>query len=661
MKKSELTEIIREVIKETIRKVDGKYVVQKPSKSKYIQKYQSPTLVNDIRMYYGYISNALILQDAQLNTHSSAFGNGIRHGGGYGHVYYKAACMLTNLQQVLGDDLFLAAMQNYVQNWRVAHPYPEDFRNSIISFTKTDLNWFFDQWLETTNTIDYAVQGVNPILGKANHYSIALKRKGKMQMPLDIYIVHQNDSVSKLHIPNTNFIKNTNAQILPKWFTVGELNKKYEFEYQTNLGIKNVIIDTTLQLADINYLNNYWRLPVQYKLNTMLNHFPVRDKYIVYFRPDIFYNSFDGIQYGVNFKADYLRLLHKIEGTVWMNSGMFHQKNHETNWLNGYQPFAFKFSYSSVLPSFGKGYSVLAQQNFVNGVYHNFSALQKKQNKWEFVLGLKMIYISRNTFLDYQLIPDLWNARKWNNTLWLQASYPYKLWGINGGFNYIARSSILSDYNFSYIEFNNINSFKWDKSLWKIRFFSRLGKGSNWAPESMLLTWGANAEEMLENKWTRTQGAVQKQWVNPSLNLGFVHLGGGLNARAFIAYVNPVQKSDGNFHNLYALHSGSAINIEADFTDYLGINSKTFQKYFTFNSYAFGDFAFYNADNLYLPNSVLADAGLGLSCTIKKWGALQTVKPTTLRADFPFWVNKVPYFQDNHVNFRFLLGIEKTF
>lgn len=645
----------------SLNKIDGKYILENPSPNNYVEKYKTPTLVNDMRMFYGYISSVLNYNDAQLNTHSSAFGNGIRHGGGYGHVYYKAACMLTNLQLVLGDDLFLAAMQNYVQQWRVAHPYPEDFRKSIISFTKVDLNWFFDQWLETTNTIDYAVQSVNPIPNKKNHYSINLIRKGKMQMPLDVYVVHNNDSVSLLHIPNTNFIKNTEAQILPKWYTVGELSPKYTFEYQTPLGIKNVIIDTTLQLADVNYLNNSWRLPVEYKLNSMLNHFPVRDKYIVWMRPDIFYNSFDGMQFGVNFKADYLRLLHKIEGNVWMNSGLFQQKNYSSSWLNGYQAFAFKFSYATQTPWLGKGYSISANQNFLNGVYHNFSAIHKKLNKWEFSLGLKMIYIPRESYLNYQLIPDFWNTKKWNNTLLLQASYPYNFAGIKGGLTYTLRSSILSDYDFSYIELNSVNSFKWEKSVWKLRLFSRIGKGSNWAPESMLLTWGANAEEMLDNKWTRAQGAVQKQWINPSLYPGFIHLGGGLNARAFVAYVNPVEKSDGNIHNLYALHSGSAINIEADFTQYLGINPTVTQKYIYWNTYAFGDFAFYNKDNLYVPNSMLADAGLGLSCTVKKWGPLQTVRPTTIRADFPIWVNKVPIFQENHIGFRFLLGIEKAF
>ena len=34
----------------------------------------------------------------------------------------------------------------------------EDFRNSIIQYTKVDLNWFFDQWLESQKRIDYSVK-----------------------------------------------------------------------------------------------------------------------------------------------------------------------------------------------------------------------------------------------------------------------------------------------------------------------------------------------------------------------------------------------------------------------------------------------------------------------------------------------------------------------
>ncbi len=66
--------------------------------------------------------------------------------------------MLYNLQYVLGDELFLNAMKHYFATWKIAHPYNEDFRDAIIQYTKVDLNWFFDQWLDTQKRIDFSVK-----------------------------------------------------------------------------------------------------------------------------------------------------------------------------------------------------------------------------------------------------------------------------------------------------------------------------------------------------------------------------------------------------------------------------------------------------------------------------------------------------------------------
>ncbi|MBK8499421.1 MAG: hypothetical protein IPL52_11560 [Flavobacteriales bacterium] len=73
-----------------------------------------------------------------INTHSDEFGYLATKGyGGYGHVYGKTATMLYNLQYVLGDSLFPAAMRDYFDRWKICHPYPEDFRQSIIDFTRS--------------------------------------------------------------------------------------------------------------------------------------------------------------------------------------------------------------------------------------------------------------------------------------------------------------------------------------------------------------------------------------------------------------------------------------------------------------------------------------------------------------------------------------------
>ena len=122
--------------------------------SEYISVY---TLSIDRRVYFSYIYDATKSNDPVISTHSHGFNGALSHGGGYRHVYYKTAAMLYNLQYVLGDDLFLEAMQYYFETWKIAHPYNEDFRNAIIQYTKVDLNWFFDQWLGTEKRIDYSV------------------------------------------------------------------------------------------------------------------------------------------------------------------------------------------------------------------------------------------------------------------------------------------------------------------------------------------------------------------------------------------------------------------------------------------------------------------------------------------------------------------------
>ncbi len=186
--------------------IDGKIMVADTiaKKNWYLRKFSEPMNARDRQIYIGYLRDAMQFEDEPLNTHSDAFNGALNHGGGYGHVYFKTAAMLYNLQYVLGDSLFLAAMKHYVAQWKFAHPYPEDFRNSVTQFTHIDLNWFFDEWIETTKNIDYKVGTVKKGQFK-DQYIIRLKRKGRMQMPIDLRVISKKDSVYDYYIPNTWF------------------------------------------------------------------------------------------------------------------------------------------------------------------------------------------------------------------------------------------------------------------------------------------------------------------------------------------------------------------------------------------------------------------------------------------------------------------------
>ncbi|MGB4930432.1 MAG: M1 family metallopeptidase, partial [Chitinophagales bacterium] len=199
------------------QKIDGKYRVDFPEENKYKAKYQDADEIMMSEVYLAYLADAARNADMPLNTHSDMFNSALAHGGGYRHVYFKTATMLYNLQYVLGDELFLAAMKNYTTEWKLCHPYFEDFRNSIINYTNVDLNWFFDQWLETTKNIDYGIKQVNKA-GTTNIdgqtlqiYDITFNRKGQMQMPIDFIVILENGDTLKYYIPNTWFNKNEQA------------------------------------------------------------------------------------------------------------------------------------------------------------------------------------------------------------------------------------------------------------------------------------------------------------------------------------------------------------------------------------------------------------------------------------------------------------------
>src|SRR5690606_14844310 len=135
-----------------LEKVDGPDLVTVPKKRKLfpLKEKPEPQKAREVRDFSGYVHEALKGQELPLMPHSNEFRDALRHVGGYAMVYYKPAVMLYHLQYVLGDSLFLETMRAFVNQWKFAHPYLEDFRESVTRFTGQNLNWFFDQWLVST-------------------------------------------------------------------------------------------------------------------------------------------------------------------------------------------------------------------------------------------------------------------------------------------------------------------------------------------------------------------------------------------------------------------------------------------------------------------------------------------------------------------------------
>ena len=352
-------------------KIDGDYLVEDKPTDKYKIRFDKPTLAIDSRVYYAYIKDATKFNDPVISTHSDGFNGALRHGGGYRHVYYKTAAMLYNLQYVLGDDLFLNAMKHYFATWKIAHPYNEDFRDAIIQYTKVDLNWFFDQWLDTQKRIDFSV--------KSKGNTVTFERKSRMQMPIDFMVIANDGKTYDYHIPNHWFVKKTDATVLPKWHAWDLLQPTYSTEIDVPSGIKEVIIDPTNRLADAYMPDNSSKCNTSFKFNDNLWKYPDWKNYEIKYQPNIWWNSTDGIKLGMNLKSGYMNHHHLFDATAWINSGI--QQDQTTENYSDYDKLSYRIKYNTNLDNISLNSRINLKSSYIAGLLSNKLSLIKSDSK----------------------------------------------------------------------------------------------------------------------------------------------------------------------------------------------------------------------------------------------------------------------------------------
>ena len=657
--------------------LDGPNVVEEPTKNWYLKMFDEPINVRESKVYYGYLRDATINQDPQLNTHSDGFHGALGHGGGYGHVYYKTAAMLYNLEYTLGDTLFLNAMKYYFNKWSFAHPYPEDFRQSIIEFTKVDLNWFFDQWLETTKNIDYKITSITNSDSEDNSYNITFKRKGSMQMPLDFRVTDKAGNNYDYHIPNTFFEKKTDASVLPRWIGWDKLNKEYtatvtlpKTEDKKVGNIDNVVIDHTDRLADINQFNNRLKGNVDWKFDSHTYRYPDRKKYTVFYRPDIWWNAYDGLKVGGHLRGNYMNRKHIFDLLAGFNTRLLQANLPEQkakHYTNG--RFYYNFNYTTALDKFIPFSKVEIQSRFLDGLALNQIKLTKDfSNNIDVSIGFKSMIRPEKEGNQYLLYPNEWETQKWNNTVFLGVNHDFYFNKKRGVGNVKANiiTAVFSDYKDLRINLE----FKGKEKLGPLDISSRLyglfrpkNIGAN---ESSLYLAGANPEEMMENKYVRSSGFYPVNWIGDYGGAtDHAHYGGGLNLRGYAGYNNFIQNDKtSSYAYAYKGNSGASFNFEIGFDRMIKLkNIPKFLRNFDLDVYVFGDFGVMTyTDNLGIERAFkpMSDGGLGAAFTIKKFGPLQGIKPLVIRFDMPFYVSDAPSLEKNF-KYRWVIGINRAF
>jgi hypothetical protein len=303
---------------------------------------------------------------------------------------------------------------------------------------------------------------------------------------------------------------------------------------------------------------------------------------------------------------------------------------------------------------------------------------ESKNNEWS--ANLKYMQRTRfeylNPYGDFPMLASLSpNQNLWstgvNFSINLGYKHSYHYFTGKGDISTHLRTSMpWSDAQYGLISVNWLNKQNLGNKLeFRTRVYAAIGQGHNFPAESAVYVWGANPEDLQDNKFTRDFGSIPISDMNVATSSigGALGMGGGLNIRGMQGYMAPYSTAD-TILSFMRGNRGLSVNGELDFSRLFSFLPKI--SMLSGNIYLFADAGVMGIQS---PNrtdysGLLADAGLGMVFSVKNWNKLSSGKkqwfsgssPLNLRLDLPFFVNAVPQ-SEKYFQFRWLLGINRAF
>ena len=113
-----------------------------------------------------------------------------------GIVYSKTGIGFHYLKDYLGEELFDDCMQTYFDKWKFRHPKPKDIAEVFSLNSNKNLSWFFDDFINTTDKVDYSIKSIK----KIDETQYLIKLKNNRGIPGPTNIVHltkgKNDTLN---------------------------------------------------------------------------------------------------------------------------------------------------------------------------------------------------------------------------------------------------------------------------------------------------------------------------------------------------------------------------------------------------------------------------------------------------------------------------------
>jgi len=552
--------------------------------------------------------------------------------------YDKSAMILFMLEYTLGDSVFNKAMLDYFENWKFKHPSPEDFISSVEKSSGRELDWFFEQWMNTNRKLDYAVTDVDgewKTIDSENKYlcKIEFERKNKIFMPVDFDAILENGDTVKYQIPVDNFPKpEKNRKALPYWHFS---KKTYTTQIECNSEVENVIIDPSLRLMDINMLDNTSDcLPDQdFYFMKYASSKPPLNKYVWELWPTAFYNDIDKLKIGANLNGGYLDIDYKIDLWMW----------YKTAWGN----VDFDFSYRTPVDWLGKlthiylnAYTLDGRQGGQISVTHLLDKEWRQEPRYKIEAGF-----AHHKLFDERYLMNLWDKGDVNTFFvnWSMEDSYYRGWKPKNTLQVNFISSVFSQQH----DFSQI-SLEWQHKLWQsysdwemdFRLFAGFSEGNS--PIQYLFNLsGDNSWGEFQQSFYRSKGSLPYPWKRN----GQLYKQGGGNVRGY-SLLNPIGELYGS--NI------SAFNLDISIPNplsplYLPIIEDMYPVLFADVG------AIWEND---IPSIKSFKKSFGVSVV---WNSFYYIdyffNLEKVRVDFPIWLSHVPDSDDN-LEFRWLIRFD---
>jgi len=174
----------------------------------------------------------------------------------YSHqAYHKGQVLVQQLEYIIGRENLEKTFLEFYEKWKFRHPTPNDFKRVAEEVSGINLKWYFNLFINTTRTIDYAVSDVSDS-------AIRLLNKSNFAMPIDLLVEYEDGSRELFYIPlremrgekpaeNLALYKGVKRTVLEDWFWT-----KPEYTVRTDKKIRKATIDPSLRLADVDSGNN---------------------------------------------------------------------------------------------------------------------------------------------------------------------------------------------------------------------------------------------------------------------------------------------------------------------------------------------------------------------------------------------------------------------